>query len=114
MSWQVKLAHLVLWAVPALGAVAGMALAVVALRTDDLTLAVDPCASSFDNEFTRWSQLAFLAGLCGSVALFVLAAVRRDRVTMVLAVAAFAQGAVLMLFGLLLASVGYGWHCPSL
>ncbi|MCU1410207.1 MAG: hypothetical protein JWR04_914 [Rhodoglobus sp.] len=107
------MARRALWIVPILGAVVGLGFAFAALQTDDLTLAVDPCASSFDNPFARFSQLAFLVGVGGSGALFIRAAVRKDRVGMGLAVAAAVGGIVIMLFGLLLASAGYGWHCPN-
>jgi hypothetical protein len=83
------------------------------LQTDDLTLAINPCASGLDNPFTRIAQIAFLAGIGGSLAIIVLSAMTKDRNGVVFGIVAAVAGLVVMFLGLLLASAGYGWHCPD-
>lgn len=101
------------WAIPVLGAVVGLALAIPALMTDDVTLAADPCASSWDNPYARAAQIAFWVGLGGSALLIARAIVARDRRGLAASVVALCVGVIVMLAGMLLASAGYGWHCPD-
>ncbi|MCU1440114.1 MAG: hypothetical protein JWP85_1111 [Rhodoglobus sp.] len=102
-----------LWSVPILAAAVGLGFAAVALQTDDVTLAADPCASSLDNPFTWVSQIVFLAGIGASLAIIVRSAFRRNRDGVFAGVVAVVAGVVVMLFGLVLASAGYGWRCPD-
>lgn len=110
---SLPLAWRLAWAIPVLGAVVGLVLAIPALLTDDVTLAADPCASSWENPYARAAQIAFWIGLGGSVLLVARAILARDRHGLVASVAALCVGVIVMLAGMLFASAGYGWHCPD-
>jgi len=104
----------VLGSVPILGALVGLGFAFIGMQTTDMTLAVNPCASGFDNPFTRVAQVAFLAGIGGSLVIIVLSARTKNRDGVGSGIIAVVVGMVAMFLGLLMASAGYGWHCPNL
>jgi hypothetical protein len=96
-----------------LGAVVGLGFAYVGLQTDDMTLAINPCASPLDNPFARVAQIAFLSGIGASLAIIVLSAVTKNRDAVFFGIVAGVAGLAAMLVGMLLAGAGYGWHCPN-
>lgn len=104
----------ILWSIPILGAAIGLGFAIVGLQIDDIVLATNPCAKGFDNLFTRVAQIAFLFGIGGSVAITVLAILTKNRRGLLGGSIAIVAGVLVMFMGLLLASAGYGWHCPGL
>ena len=109
----VRIAQRVLWSVPVLGAVVGLSFAFVGLQTDDMTLAINPCAGGYDNPFTQVALIAFLVGIGGSLVIIVRSAATKNRDGVFFGVVAAVGGLLFMVFGMVLAGAGYGWHCPD-
>lgn len=103
----------ILWSVPALCAVLGLAFAFVGLETAHQTLAINPCAGAIDNPFARVAQIAFLAGVGSSIAIVIFSAVTKNRDAVFFGTVAAVAGLLVMLAGMVLAGAGYGWHCPE-